>query len=459
MKLRTKLGVAMVALAAFATILVGGASYLSTQRALREQIDESLIDATDRLMDLPGALRPGNRRGSAEPDIDVPRQFTQILVQTIRADGTIGRLTPRSGPLPVDDADLAVASGETRGDGIFRDIDLDGEPYRMLTSPINGGAVQTARSLEETEDVLLTIRSRTVIGVIVLSLLAFGAALLIARQITRRLTRLTDVATGVAASGDVNVVVPVDGKDETAQLGVAFNEMLASLGASKRAQQQLVQDAGHELRTPLTSLRTNVSVMQRYDELSPESRQRLLADVESETKELSALVDELVDLATDRRTDEPPTTFALAESVHHVVAQAERRTERTITVQADGSSVTASRGSVDRAVANLVGNALKFSDGPVDVEVRDGRVEVRDRGPGFAADDLPNVFDRFYRAVRDRGLPGSGLGLAIVRDVAESQGGTVWAWNREGGGAVVGFSLPAEPPTGPTSSSSPPPQR
>ena len=182
--------------------------------------------------------------------------------------------------------------------------------------------------------------------------------------------------------------------------------------------------------------------MQRYDELSPESRQRLLADVENETRELSALVDELVDLATERREDEPPTTFALADSVQHVVAQAIRRTDRAITVTVDASMVTASRGRVDRAIGNLVGNAIKFSDGPVEVHVSDGRVEVRDRGPGFTAEDLPHVFDRFYRALRDRGRPGSGLGLAIVRETAVSNGGTVWASNRDGGGAVVGFSLP-----------------
>jgi two-component system, OmpR family, sensor histidine kinase MprB len=459
MKLRTKLAIAMVSLTAAAVILVGGGSYLSTQRELRGQIDRSLYDAADRLPVLPGGVRPGPGRDDADGDIDIPRQFTQILVQTIQPDGTIGLVSPRSGPLPVDEVDIAVASGNSGAKGVIRDVSFEGDDYRFLTVPIRSGGLQLARSLEETEKVLVTIRNRTLLGVVVLSLLAFAAAVLIARQITRRLTRLTEVATGVAHSGDVDVTVPVEGSDETAQLGEAFNEMLASLGASKRAQHQLVQDAGHELRTPLTSLRTNVSVMQRYEELSPESRHRLLADVESETRELSALVDELVQLATDRRNDEEPSTFALADTVQRVVTRAIRRSDREITVTADDSTVTARHAAVERAIGNLVGNALKFSDGPIEVDVGGGRIEVRDRGQGLADEDVPHIFDRFYRAVRARSQPGSGLGLAIVREVAESHGGTVWAANREGGGAVIGFSLPLATPqaSGPRLPPPPPP--
>jgi two-component system sensor histidine kinase MprB len=254
------------------------------------------------------------------------------------------------------------------------------------------------------------------------------------------------VASRVADSGDVDVEVPVEGRDETGRLAHAFNEMLASLARSKRSQQQLVQDAGHELRTPLTSLRTNVSVMQRYDELSPASRERLLADVESETRELTVMVNELVELATDRRDTEAATPVVAREVAEAVAERARRRSGREVVVTADDSSVVARPQAFERALANLVENALKFSDGAVEIAIEGRRVEVRDRGPGISEADLVRVFDRFYRADAARSQPGSGLGLAIVRDMAESHGGRVFAGNREGGGAVVGFELPALPP-------------
>jgi two-component system sensor histidine kinase MprB len=297
--------------------------------------------------------------------------------------------------------------------------------------------------------------------VMLMSTIAALIGVVIARQVTKRLVHLTDAATAVAQSGQLDTPVPVDGDDETGRLGRAFQSMLNSLARSKAAQQQLVQDAGHELRTPLTSLRTNVAVMQRYDELSPASRQRLLADLESETRELSSLVDELVALATDQAADEPTSTVVLGEVAEQAAERAQRRWGRDIVVTRDGSAAVVRPQALDRAITNLVNNAIKFSDGPVEVSVAAGRVEVRDRGPGIAAADLDHLFDRFYRSEAARALPGSGLGLAIVRDMAESHGGSVFAANREGGGAVIGFvlpvvaGLPLPPPTG-TGSTTPP---
>ena len=239
--------------------------------------------------------------------------------------------------------------------------------------------------------------------------------------------------------------MPVEGRDETGRLGTAFNGMLASLARSKKAQQQLVQDAGHELRTPLTSLRTNVRVMQRFEELSPASRERLLADLDSETKELTAMVNELVELATDRRDEEQPTALELGAVVDTVVDRARRRSGREIVVVGDRSPVVVRPQAVERAVSNLVENALKFSDGTVEVTVHLGSVQVSDRGPGIAEADLDRLFDRFYRSDAARALPGSGLGLAIVRDMADAHGGTVMARPRDGGGATIGFQLPLAP--------------
>jgi two-component system sensor histidine kinase MprB len=177
----------------------------------------------------------------------------------------------------------------------------------------------------------------------------------------------------------------------------------------------------------------------------------LVDDLDSETKELTALVNELVELATDRRDDEPELESDLGALCEHAAARVRRRTGREITVVADDSIVSCRPAAIDRAIVNLIDNAAKFSAAEdnagsvIDVEVVNGRLAVSDRGPGIPPDDLAHIFDRFYRSVASRSLPGSGLGLAIVRDIVESHGGTVFAEARQGGGSTVGFTLPTLP--------------
>jgi len=448
MSLRVKLVVALVLLSALATIAIGVSTYITTADRLHSEVDSSLRSALGSLVDRT------NREGHT-PDIagrrpgdgdDQTSSFDQVLVQVLGPNGSLV-LIPNSGALPVDENDVALAVGTDRSRWRWREVSIDGEPYRLVTAPIGGrsGAVQGARSLSESERVLDSLRNRTLVATLLVMVVAAAAGWLVARQITRRLVRLTGTAEQVAETGQLDVAVPVGGSDEVGRLGVAFNEMLDALAQSKQDQHRLVQDAGHELRTPLTSLRTNIAVLQRYDHLAPETRDKVFDDLASETRELSDLVNELVDLATDRRSDEPEQPVVLADAAERVAARARRRTDCPIVVAADDSVVSGRPQAIERAMSNLVDNAAKFTDdsaSPIDIVVADGRVEVRDRGPGIAPDDLGHVFDRFYRAVGARSRPGSGLGLSIVRDVAESHGGTAFAENRPDGGAVVGFVLP-----------------
>ena len=324
----------------------------------------------------------------------------------------------------------------------------------MLTTraPSGRGAIQTARSLAEIDQVTDELRRRVLTAGAVAVLVAAGLGWVLADQFTRRLVRLTEAAERVATTRDLSVEVPVDGTDETGRLGTAFSQMLNALARSKDVQQRLVQDAGHELRTPLTSLRTNVFALRRSAELTADQRDRLLQDLESETEQLSRLVDEVVEVATDRRDEEPLATVALGELVRRVADRWAHRSGRLITTEVDDVTVTGRAMALERAVGNLIENALKFdsSDGGISVSCQEGRVAVADRGPGIEAVDVAHVFDRFYRATSARSMPGSGLGLSIVAAVAESHGGTVFAEQRDGGGAVVGFALPVDP-SGPTS--------
>ena len=452
MSLRLKIVLALTLLAAGATAAIGIVSYTSTKHELQEAVDRSLDAAARNLIERPflpdgdgdgdGDGQPAARPGREQR----PRSFEQVLVQTINADGTV-LVAPYSGELPVGDDDLAVAASTDPRASASHSIEIDGEEFRVLTVKFGSGAVLLARSLRESQQTLESILRSTLVAVVVVAIISALLGWLIARQVTRRLLRLTAAAGVVADTGRLDVEVPVDGGDETGQLGRAFSGMLAALQASKQEQHQLVQDAGHELRTPLTSLRTNVAVLRRrYDQLPLESRDQLLADLDSETRELTDLVNELVELATDRRDDEPVQPVRLVDVAERVAARAHRRFGREVVVAADDSTVDGRPNGLERALQNLVDNACKFAPaGPVEVTVAGGVVCVRDHGPGLVAADIPHLFDRFYRSIDMRSKPGSGLGLSIVKSVVDAHHGTVFARNASAGGAELGFTLPVVP--------------
>src|SRR5918996_247963 len=220
--------------------------------------------------------------------------------------------------------------------------------------------------------------------------------------------------------------------------------MLAALGEAMASRRGLVADASHELRTPLTSIRTNIEVLERSEELEPEERERVVRDVRVQLEELSILVADLVELARGNERTDPPEPVRLDELVAEAVDRAGRVAPGVrFQTALEPVTVHAVPAQVERAVGNLLDNAAKWSPpgGTVEVEVRGGEVLVRDHGPGIDDSDLPHVFDRFYRAPAARGVPGSGLGLAIVRKVAEAHGGSVSAEPAPGGGARFRFRL------------------
>jgi two-component system sensor histidine kinase MprB len=447
MSLRVKLVLSIVLLTTAATLAIGLFSYVGTADRLLTEVDRSLQTGAEASEHGGRGLEDqvlGPFNGGSD---DLIRGYGQGPIQTIDTNGNV-RSTSIGVLLPVDDLDRVVAAGHELS--VRRTIAIDGVDYRMLTRSLDNGsgAVQVARSMAETERVLDALRNFILVAAAIVIAAAALAGWFIARQVTRRLVRLTGVAEQVTSTGRLDIPVPVEGNDEAGRLGKAFNEMLGALGRSKDDQQRLVQDAGHELRTPLTSLSTNVSVLRRHPDLDPATQARVLDDLNLETRELTALVNELVELATDRRTDEDLEPVDLGELVERVAERARRRTGRIVNVLIDPATVTVVTGrplALERAVSNLIDNAAKFDpDGvePITASVRSGRVTVCDRGPGISDADRPHVFDRFYRAVEARSRPGSGLGLSIVTDVATSHGGFAFAESRDGGGACVGFELP-----------------
>lgn len=454
MTLRTRLTI-MVATAVAGAVLAGAwLAYDSTRRELHAETDAFLVSR------LAGFAR--ELRGGVRGDPDASRLFERlggaggagprplvdfdVVAQVIDAHGRVVASVPGQPTLPGSGAGVHPVAP---GGHALSNVDVDGVTYRMLTHQLPGGRrVQLARSLAETDLVLAGLRNRLGVIAIVGTLLAGVGAWLLARRATEPVEALTDACERVAATQDLATPVPGPATGELGRLAASFNTMLGALGASRRQQQRLVADAGHELRTPLTAIRTNVDFLERASTLPDAERRSVLAETRLELDEISNLVEELAELATDSRGDEPVERVDLADLVEDVAARFRRRTGRTVTVDAAGAgALSGRRAQLDRAVSNLVDNALKFSPPAtaLDVTVRGSRLEVSDRGPGIAPVDRPRVFDRFYRSAEARTLPGSGLGLAIVAQIVEQHGGTVTMADREGGGLTARVDLPPTP--------------
>ena len=270
----------------------------------------------------------------------------------------------------------------------------------------------------------------------------------VARNGLRPVRRLTRAAEEIARTEKLEPI-DVEGNDEIARLATAFNAMLAALSASRDRQRQLVADAGHELRTPLTSLRTNLDLLAQADQrggLSPESRAELLDDVRFQIEELTTLIGDLTELAREDTTPVTLERLDLADVTARAVERVRRRAPSLhFDVHLESWWVTGDAAALERAVTNLLDNAAKWSPplGAVRLRLERGVLRVADEGHGISDEDLPHVFDRFYRSTGARGLPGSGLGLSIVRQVVERHGGSVRAGRAEPeGGAAFWVELP-----------------
>ncbi|MFG2616874.1 ATP-binding protein [Streptomyces sp. NPDC048507] len=434
--LRAKITLVVVAAAALAMTLAAGLSYRGVSDLVAEQFDHALEDRAVTVVTLLGVSRtPPARPGTTE--------------QVVSAEGAVRPLDPGRAALPVPESTLGVAR---TGRGSAReDITVGGAEYGVLTVPLpGGGAVMVAQhyaGAERIDHAFLWRVPWTTVAATALSALLSWLAL---DRILLPVRRLARVTRDITATQDLTTALPPAGRDEIGQLTRSFASMLGALGRSRAQQQRLVQDASHELRTPLTSVRGSAELLQRgRGRLAPEDEEQILVTLVTEAAALDTLVRELVDLATDRSTEEDPAEVDLPTAAEEAAHRCRQRTGRSVTVTVCGPvAVRARPRAVQRCVDNLLSNALKFSpgDSAVTVHVEGTRLSVRDHGPGIAPDERGAVFDRFYRGPRTQAVPGSGLGLAIVHDLVTADGGTVFATAAPGGGAEVGLRLPAHGP-------------
>lgn len=453
MSLRWRWALTLSLVAALAIGLAIWAALLSAERQLRGGVDADLLE---RAAQVNGArdvfsIKDGvwwRARRSGIVDFDA-------MLQIFDPGGeTILRISPADLALPIEASDLEVLAGANRP--VIRTVRIGDSSYRMITarlrrplgeatSPV---AFQIARDLSPVEANLRGLTRRMLpIGVIGVLLVGITGWILASRAV-RPIGALTETAEQIARTERLDEGDHLDPSSpgEIGRLAGAFSSMLSSLAASRREQQRLVADAGHELRTPITALKTNLETLHRQGERLPAGKRRELVETALEqSNQFAALTTELIDLASDvHHSPEEPTRIDLEELAAGVAHQRRQVDGKEIVVTGEGVPVSGRRSQLDRALGNLVDNALKWASGRVEINLDGARVRVLDDGPGIPVEDLPHVFRRFYRSRRAHSTPGSGLGLAIVEHLVTAHGGTVFARNRPEGGAEVGFTLPGE---------------
>jgi two-component system sensor histidine kinase MprB len=438
MSFRARLTLVAAAAVALAVVVASAVIYVVVRGDLRGPVDDTLRNRAGVISRLPPEALGRELFG-----LDLSQ--VGIFPQVVRSNGSIVPIRSPYGhaTLPVTKHVTAVAQGRKRA--FFSDDHVGGTHLRTLTFQYAPGyAIELASPLTTVDRSLRHIRLLLLLIAIGGVAVAAALGLLVSRAALAPVRRLTHATEKVRATGDLSERIETSGQDELSRLAGSFNTMLEALEESTRLQRQLVTDASHELRTPLTSLRTNIEVLATERELAPEDRKKLLADVIEQLGEMTTLIAEVVELARGAQLRHEPEDVRL----DLVTADAVERTRRNrpgVTFNTDlrESLVHGVPASIERAIGNLLDNAAKWSPagGYVDVSVHDGEVVVRDHGPGIEDEDLPHVFDRFYRARSARGLAGSGLGLAIVRQVAEAHGGTVVAERADGGGTKVTLRL------------------
>jgi two-component system sensor histidine kinase MprB len=442
--LRTRIAAAAGLAVAIAVLAAAVVVYVSVRSNLRGEVERDLQQRALAIADgRPGRGGPGGPlggpggRGMRPP----PDRFGG-------AEGLVQRFAPGDPgdePIPVsDDAERFVQAPGART--LTEDADVQGVHVMVVTAPAPPGGVQVARPLTEVDSALGNVLATLVVvglgGIAIAVLLGLTVARTALTPIARFTRRTEEIAGRPEAVSERMEVV---GGDELARLAGSFNRALDALERSVETQRQLVADAGHELRTPIASLRANIQTLEEADRLPKADLDALRADIVSELDELTALVGDVVELARGAKPEEALDDVRVDEVVRALVERARRRGDKPVryVTSLEPALVRGDAERIGRAVTNLLDNARKWSpeNGEIAVSLRDGVLSVRDHGPGFSDQDLPRVFERFYRAEAARSMPGSGLGLSIVRQAAEAHGGFAEAANAAGGGAILRVSF------------------
>lgn len=442
----------LVSLSVLVAVLVTSlAAWIMTRVSLYDKLDEHLTRMAVTIS--PSVAADPRNLGGLEASSLAATDTTLILV---RADGQVVNAPGAETTVTTGAPELAVAR---TGVGVKARtvIDSTGAPIRIVAVPLIADGVHYAlvagQGLDATRATLdslwMVLVVTGIVGIVATSVTGYFAA-------TSAMRPLRDLSRAVHRVTTTDDLEPIKlrSHDELGDLALSFNAMLSSLSNSRERQKQLIADASHELRTPLTSMRTNVELLmadQKTHMLPDEARGEILDDVAAQLGEFSSLIGDLVQLSREDAPPPRPEYFDLSEVVSKAVVRGRRRGPNlTFDVELEPHPVLGDPATLERAVTNLLDNAVKFSPagGTVTVRMVDDTVVVSDEGPGIDEADLPHIFDRFYRSDRARNTPGTGLGLSIVAHTVTSHNGWIKASRAPGGGAMFTMYLPRiEPPS------------
>lgn len=456
-----------LAILAAILLLFGTAIYAYLSRSLLLIIDNSLDAQARSIERLQGAGTPEYIPGDHAANTDL-LPISPHVTQIIDEAGEIAdeMAVMESYRLAVDPDKLdRLPWGET----VFETLYLkNGEPMRVATrraKDIDGDPyfIRIGESLEPLRGAQSRLFLVLLLAVPTALLLGSYGGLLLANQALRPVDRITRAAEQIG-DGDLSERVPVPPKmDEIGRLATTFNGMIARLQAAFERQRQFTSDASHELRTPLAVMRGDIEIALRR-ERSTEEYQRVLTSNLEEILRLSRLVEDLLTLAradsgrTQLRCEPVQFDRLCRQMVEYITPLAQQRSQ-TLTYNGPLSDIyiSADLQRLKQLLLNLLDNAIKYTDpgGVITlglrVEEREAVMSVSDTGRGIPAEDLPHIFERFFRRSRttsDKSASGFGLGLSIVKWIVDSHGGKIDASSDPGEGTTftVRFPLIAEAP-------------
>ncbi len=347
--------------------------------------------------------------------------------------------------------------------------------YSTISTSCSTHLIQTARSEQDIEQSLTDLRSLLIRGGALVLAFAFAGGWLMTWGILAVVRRITRTASSITTSRDFSQRVPsmaLAGRDELVTLAATFNEMLASLQESYQRQQRFVADASHELRAPITSIRCNLDLLAKAPDLPPAEAQAALADARAEADRMGRLVSDLLALAHAdaiqpatingyKNGDAQAQLIDLDSLLLEVFRQYRRSGEgesggqpphgpRLMLQHIIPAQVYGDADQLKQAFVALLDNALKYTpyEGSVTLSLVTGggyaTVKVSDTGIGILAEDLPHIFERFYRAdrARSRERGGSGLGLAIAQNIVREHQGSIEVESMPGKGSTFTVKLP-----------------
>lgn len=449
MSLSRRMAILIALGSALTSLLVASVAVLIARDALIRSVDAALLDRLILIAATPearAAIFDRSARASTFADANGPLLLIDAIV-----DGSILPGDGITATVPVSATTLTAPVGA--GVIVESVTAADGERVRVASVRISDRmTVRTMRSIGDVDAVLRRIALAVGLVGIAVSVTVGLAGIAVAARLLRPMGALAATAARVARTQDladpgIDSRVAARG-DEVGQLALAMRGMLGALAASRREQQALLDNAAHELRTPLTSARANVDLLgraaaqgRRVDE---QTMSGIVADLDAELGELATLIEEVVAVAQSAHQPAPVEEIALDELTAEVIARIERRTGRPIVLHRAPVLIGGPRVMVERALGNIIGNAVKFSppEAVIEVQVGPAGVVVDDGGPGIPEPLRPLVTQRFWRSPEVRGLPGSGLGLAIAADVARGLGGSLTIEDSPLGGARVMWTVP-----------------